>query len=356
MKRLIQIITLFTLVSGAIYLSNAGTLLASCTAGVFDTDNSTPLQGDVFTGRGDLVQLIWVGPNGQIDPADSLGNTTVDDVLLGTTFIGYGFPFEPNMGKFSQLFTHDALVSGAIVYVRAWNDSVVTRGRPIAYGNSQPYTMVSDFDSRDFESWNTNEMMNVPVELASFTATSKPGFIELNWTTHSETDNLGFYIFRSDAPNGKRSRINEQIIPGAITSQVRHDYRYEDHEIENQKVYYYWLADVDIKGQMTLHGPRTAIGIVKPTEYNLAQNYPNPFNPSTTISYSLKEDGRVKLLIYNIRGQLVRELVNTHQQAGSYTIDWDGRDSNGFFVPSGVYIYTLEANDFKASKIMTMAK
>ncbi len=236
MKRLTQIITLFCFAVGMSSVSHAGSLVASSEAGVFDTDNSTPLQGDVFTGRGDLIQLLWVGPNGQIDPADSLGNPTVDDVILGTTFVGYGFPFEPNMGKFSKLFTHDALVPGAIVYVRAWNDSVISVGSPIAYGNSQPYTLVSDFDSHDFGSWNTNVMISVPVELASFTATSKPGYIELNWTTHSETDNLGFYIFRSDAPRGTRTKMNDRIIAGAINSQVRHDYKYEDHTVEHQRV------------------------------------------------------------------------------------------------------------------------
>ncbi|MBN2354940.1 T9SS type A sorting domain-containing protein [candidate division KSB1 bacterium] len=356
MKRTAHYLMPLLLIAGLFTTAQGGTLEAFTLSGIFDIDNSTFLQGDVFTGRGDLIQLIWVGPNGQIDPADSLGQTTSDDSLLGTTYIGYGFPFEPNAGKFSKIFTHDLLVSGAIVFVRAWNDSVVAPASPVAYGNSQPYTMVNDFDSHDFQSWSTGEMMNVPVELASFTASSRPGFIELNWTTHSETDNLGFYLFRSDAPNGTRVKLNDRIIQGAITSQVRHDYRYEDRDVEEQIVYYYWLADIDVKGQMTLHGPATAVGMVKPDNYMLAQNYPNPFNPSTSITYTLKEGGKIKLWIYNIRGQLIRELVNTQQQAGAYSLEWDGRDQNGFIVPSGVYFYTLEANDFKATRTMTMAK
>ena len=63
-----------------------------------------------------------------------------------------------------------------------------------------------------------------------------------------------------------------------------------------------------------------------------------------------------KLVIFNIRGQVVRELVNTQQLAGHYSIEWDGRDQNGFVVPTGMYIYSIEANEFKASRSMTLAK
>lgn len=82
-----------------------------------------------------------------------------------------------------------------------------------------------------------------------------------------------------------------------------------------------------------------------PQEYSLSQNYPNPFNPSTTIRYSLKESGSVKLFIYNEMGRLVRTLVHTTQSAGDHSVLWDGNDELGERVASGIYFYTLSAGD-----------
>ena len=73
----------------------------------------------------------------------------------------------------------------------------------------------------------------------------------------------------------------------------------------------------------------------------LEQNTPNPFNPSTKISYSLPDKGEVSLRIYNIKGQLVKELVNEVQNTGSHSVVWHGKDSAGRNCGSGVYFYRL---------------
>ena len=81
---------------------------------------------------------------------------------------------------------------------------------------------------------------------------------------------------------------------------------------------------------------------VIPTEFALGQNYPNPFNPSTTISYQLKESGKVYLEIYNLRGQLVRELPLSGDLKA--TQSWDLLDSQGRTCASGIYLLRLEQN------------
>jgi hypothetical protein len=68
-------------------------------------------------------------------------------------------------------------------------------------------------------------------------------------------------------------------------------------------------------------------------------NFPNPFNPNTTIAYHLDEAGAVWLTVYNALGQQVRTLVQDYQLAGYYEVDWDGRDSSGHPVSSGLYLY-----------------
>lgn len=90
-----------------------------------------------------------------------------------------------------------------------------------------------------------------------------------------------------------------------------------------------------------------------PKQIELAQNYPNPFNPATTIRFGLPENGLVRLSVYNILGQKVKELVNGRKVAGYHEILWDGRNENGMAVSSGVYIYRLEtATGVKARKML----
>ncbi|MCX6135452.1 MAG: T9SS type A sorting domain-containing protein [Ignavibacteriales bacterium] len=94
-----------------------------------------------------------------------------------------------------------------------------------------------------------------------------------------------------------------------------------------------------------------------PKEFALGQNYPNPFNPSTTIRYDLPKEAPVTLEVYNVLGVRVRTLLAGETvSAGRHTMMWDGRDDNGNVAPSGVYLYRVNANDFHASKKMTLVK
>lgn len=93
-----------------------------------------------------------------------------------------------------------------------------------------------------------------------------------------------------------------------------------------------------------------------PDAFRLYANYPNPFNPRTTIRYELAAESDVKLVIYNIMGQPVRELVRQKQQAGSYQVVWDGRNERGEQVGTGMYIYKLEAGSFRDAKRMLLLR
>jgi hypothetical protein len=80
-------------------------------------------------------------------------------------------------------------------------------------------------------------------------------------------------------------------------------------------------------------------------------NYPNPFNPYTTISYQLKEDAKVNLIIYDVLGRQVITLVNEQKPEGSYTVVWDGKNSSGNIVASGIYFYRFNALSVNNGKI-----
>jgi hypothetical protein len=95
----------------------------------------------------------------------------------------------------------------------------------------------------------------------------------------------------------------------------------------------------------------------RPEAYALGNNYPNPFNPATAIKYALPEAAFVKLEIYNVVGQVVRELVAEHQSAGRYVVQWDATNGNGQSLSSGVYFYRLQAGgEFLEVKRMLLLK
>ncbi len=81
------------------------------------------------------------------------------------------------------------------------------------------------------------------------------------------------------------------------------------------------------------------------SDFTLYQNYPNPFNPATTIAYDVIAPAHVRLDIYNLRGQLVRRLVDQQHHNGHHTQEWDGRMDNDRIAPSGVYVYRLQIDN-----------
>ncbi len=81
-----------------------------------------------------------------------------------------------------------------------------------------------------------------------------------------------------------------------------------------------------------------------PSNYELKQNYPNPFNPSTTINYAIPYSSQVKIVVYNLLGEIVKELVNGEETAGNHSIRWDARNNYGAKVSSGIYFYQIKAS------------
>jgi hypothetical protein len=100
----------------------------------------------------------------------------------------------------------------------------------------------------------------------------------------------------------------------------------------------------------------TGVNDQTPSVYALHPNYPNPFNPTTTVRYDLPAAQDVKIAIYNVRGELVRVLVDRYQAAGRHEAVWDGRNSRGESVASGVYLYRIVAGDYVDTRKMTLLK
>jgi flagellar hook assembly protein FlgD len=93
-----------------------------------------------------------------------------------------------------------------------------------------------------------------------------------------------------------------------------------------------------------------------PTVYSIHQNYPNPFNPMTTINYELPKAGFVNISVFDLIGRNIRSLVNTVQDAGYKSTQWNATNDLGQTVTAGMYIYTIQAGDFRQTKKMLLLK
>ena len=96
--------------------------------------------------------------------------------------------------------------------------------------------------------------------------------------------------------------------------------------------------------------------VAVPAKFSLSPNYPNPFNPNTTIEYFLPMSGKVILRVFNVMGQEVVTLTDGFRKPGSYRVFWDGRNSGGNAVASGVYFYRLDDGNFSQTKKMLLLR
>ncbi|MBK7499110.1 MAG: T9SS type A sorting domain-containing protein [Ignavibacteriales bacterium] len=178
----------------------------------------------------------------------------------------------------------------------------------------------------------------LPVELTSFAATQSSGNILLQWSTATELNNNGFEIQRKDQQTDWRVI---GFVKGNGTTTNTQNYSFVDVP-ENTGTISYRLKQIDFNGTFA-YSDVVEVEIA-PTKFELLNNYPNPFNPSTIIAYNLPVDGFVTLKIYNSVGELVTELVNDYQSAGSYKQQFNSV-SGGNNLASGIYFAELRANE-----------
>jgi len=193
----------------------------------------------------------------------------------------------------------------------------------------------------------------LPVNLTSFSAVTTGRDVKLSWITSQELNNKGFAIEkRTSFNNAYGDWIQIAFINGHGNSNVEQLYSYSDIKLFSGK-YQYRLKQIDYSGSSeyySLNSP-SEIVIGTPVNFSLFQNYPNPSNPNTKIDYQLPFSGKVVLKVYDITGKEVATLVNGAQDAGFYSVDFNGEK-----ISSGVYFYKLiaEGNSQKFSKTMKM--
>jgi hypothetical protein len=199
----------------------------------------------------------------------------------------------------------------------------------------------------------------LPVELSTFTATyvSAEQTVRLYWRTESESDNIGWNVYRNKEEDFENAiKLNSDFISGYGTTSEPHSYTFED-RIEDPvpgDKYWYWIENWNLSGVPEIHGPVDVVISAPddpdipevPISYGLHQNAPNPFvQGEVKISFCLPQTANVELDIYNIHGQLVKRVYfgsATRNEIVEET--WDGRDAHGTIQPSGIYLYQLKVN------------
>ncbi|MCK4311320.1 MAG: T9SS type A sorting domain-containing protein [Candidatus Cloacimonetes bacterium] len=207
----------------------------------------------------------------------------------------------------------------------------------------------------------------LPVTLSTFYAIYSNGTPTIYWTTESEEENQGWNIYRGENAealiNNETITINYALISGAGTTQQITNYQFIDEQpVVKGTTYWYWLESVDNFGVTEMHPP-TYLTIPSedpppvPRFYGLYQNYPNPFNPDTEIKFKLEEDCFGEIVIYNMKGEKIRNLFKDKINSDKVmSVTWDGKDEIGKEVSSGLYFFQLETAEKNYTKKMLLVK
>jgi len=207
----------------------------------------------------------------------------------------------------------------------------------------------------------------LPVELSYFNASfTSDLYVKIAWISQSETNHSGYNVFRSEDNLLQNAiRINPLLINEGTQTGGQTSYQFTDKELVYSSTLFYWLESISLSGESQFYGPISVLtgdgGQDPETPETIFQTrlhnaYPNPFNPTTNISYTISQPSQVRVDIYNARGQLIRSFVNNHDIRGTYSFSWDGKDTAGNLVGSGVYLYRMHGNNYSASKKMILMK
>jgi hypothetical protein len=192
-----------------------------------------------------------------------------------------------------------------------------------------------------------------PTEISSYSTPGRPFGIATAGSMAYVADVIGgFRILSISDPTNLEEVGYYQTIGEAEAVAYSDPYAYVGTDEEGLMVFEYL--------DPTLIGDEAEERSSFPKTYSLSQNYPNPFNPSTTIQYDIPSgsgSARVEINIYNIHGRLIKKLVDEQKNPGSYTVNWNGRDSTGHRLSSGIYLYRMQIDsDLVSTKKMVLLK
>ena len=191
-----------------------------------------------------------------------------------------------------------------------------------------------------------------PVTLEAVTASRRDSGVHVAWAADAAEGDV-FVVARAElAGSGEPPRTPPAEIARIESAPGRRAYEHFDTAAARDRDYLYrvalWNAGVEIAAQ------EARVGAIR--RFVLHPNVPNPFNPTTRIAFEIPARGRVRILIHDVRGRLVRRLADGVLDAGRHELDWDGTDGAGRGVASGVYLLRLESAGRSAERRLVLAR
>lgn len=270
----------------------------------------------------------WLPPIGGNDGVLNQGyeNTIVTDEYAynGNYSLKFDIPVGTHDGFVgTRRYDLDVAQPGDVLRISVWiKGANLQPDSAIAVGDAWRITLVAIYHTTlgNNEGWGQYAASpDIPLEF--------PNATSFDWTQ--------FYVDVTipDPPSGQVARsISIRLRPGGRFSGT------------------VWMDDLKVEA------PTSVENEFLPVSHNLFQNYPNPFNPSTIISYSIPNVSFVYLKIYDMLGREVKTLVNSEQNIGIHSVQWNGDNNYGNKVSSGIYLYKIEAGNFIMAKKMILLK
>jgi len=267
---------------------------------------------------------LWVNPAGAAEPSTGTAECSIASGTGGTDYDGFASP-PTQVGNFVW---HSRSVN---------NPTGSFDGIRLGYGTSSALA------------WTDLNPGVLPVEITSLTAVAQNVNAQLKWSTATEVNNFGFDIERRAVASDAWSKVG--FVAGAGNSNVAHHYSYADNNLSAGK-YAYRIKQIDNSGAFTYTASTEVTIVGMPKELKLYGNYPNPFNPSTKLQFTVAENGKVRLSVYNVLGQEVATLFNGEAEAGNlYTANFDASR-----MATGIYFSVLEYGNQRITHKMLMTK
>jgi len=198
----------------------------------------------------------------------------------------------------------------------------------------------------------TAEEVTLPVELTAFYATYSNGGTVF-WNTASETNLLGYNLYRScNSSFSNALKLNSVIIP-ATGGATGNNYHYYDSETVLSDTLYYWLESISCNGFNQIFGPAVLImpftepetPPLPPEQIEYLNAYPNPFGNSVYLELKISSPAPVTIKVYNIKGQLIRNNDYLYLETGIHHLSWDGLDNKQRNTTSGIYLMVVKTQE-----------
>jgi len=200
--------------------------------------------------------------------------------------------------------------------------------------------------------WRTGKYIAPASKRQTFTLSARGGGVTIRWKAEPREARTGWAIFKGLKYYASNSVLYYEM--DYVEEQPTASYTYRDEDVEDGTVYYYKIEERMSSGAAYSYGPKAirAVGGAVETTSAITRCYPNPFTTQVSIAYEVgaaaATDGAstvTTISIFDISGKLIRYLVNENKTPGKYIVEWDGTDSRGMPVASGVYLANLRVGE-----------